>query len=152
MVDRDSAYGATGGTIAQTIRQGGMVNVYVDCTLPAGGITAVSVNSTTPIAGVGGPSAHVLDLDRPIPNPYRPGAGDLRVRFSLPTAGQASVELFDLSGRLVAELFSGWSGAGARAVSWDGTLGDGRLAGAGVYWVRLRARGEVRSLRFVALR
>ena len=52
----------------------------------------------------------------------------------------------------VAELFSGWSGAGARAVSWDGTLGDGRLAGAGVYWVRLRARGEVRSLRFVALR
>ena len=84
MVDRDSAYGATGGTIAQTIRQGGMVNVYVDCTLPAGGITAVSVYPTTPIAAVAGSPAGRLELVRPVPNPYRAGAGDLTMRFSLP--------------------------------------------------------------------
>jgi len=149
MVDHDSAYGATGGTIAQTIRQGGRVNVYVDCTLPAGGITAVSVNSTTPIAGVVGPRSGGLDLGRPIPNPYRAGAGDLTTRFSLPAAGRASVELFDLGGRRVAEPFSGWAGAGVHAVSWDGRLTDGRLAGAGVYWVRLRWGREARSARFV---
>src|SRR2546426_8875923 len=88
-------------------------------TLFRSGITAVSVYPTTPIAAVAGSPAGRLELGRPVPNPYRAGAGDLTMRFSLPAPGRASVELFDLGGRRVAELFSGWAAAGAHAASWS---------------------------------
>ena len=35
MVDHDSVYAATGGTVAYTIRQSGMADVYVDCVRPS---------------------------------------------------------------------------------------------------------------------
>ncbi len=151
MVDDDSLYGVTGGTVVQTIRQGGAMNVYVDCVLPGNGVlTVVTIAPTVPIASVGPPAPARIALAPPSPNPFRPGAGALRVRFALPQAGPARIELFDVGGRRIATLLDGVSPAGERAVEWSGA--GAAPAAPGLYLVRLTAAGSSLTRRVLVLR
>lgn len=72
---------------------------------------------------------------------------DVRLSFTLPRDGTASLDLFDSAGRRVASADAGALGAGRHSV----TLGEGRLE-AGLYWARLVQGGAVRTLRAVVLR
>lgn len=74
---------------------------------------------------------------RPSPNPFRES---MSVDFSVSEAAGADVDVavFDLSGRRLATLASGFRGAGLHQASWDGRDASGRRAGAGVYFVRGR--------------
>lgn len=68
------------------------------------------------------------------PNPSK---GITTAVFDLPEAGPASLEVFDLTGRLVAVPISEWLEAGAHNVSWDGRTESGQLAPNGLYLIRL---------------
>jgi flagellar hook capping protein FlgD len=138
LADHDSSFGATGGTLAQTIRHGGRVNVYVDCTLPAGATTVVSVAPDAPLlVGVGEAIADAPDFAPPSPSPFRPGQGPLTVRFSLGRAGHVTVTVVDVAGRRVARVFDGPLEAGVRSLTWSGRGAAGETLPAGVYMVRL---------------
>lgn len=50
------------------------------------------------------------------PNPFNP---ELTVRYDLPSAGQVTVQVFDILGRQVAELVNGTLQAGHHEVTWD---------------------------------
>jgi hypothetical protein len=140
MVDHDSIYAASGGTVAQAVRQGGMVNVYVDCVLPGNGVvTVVTVSATAPNPAGVAVARVPLRLESPAPNPFRPGSGPLRLRFSLPAASRARVTLYDVAGRRVTTLFDGRADAGAHVLSWDGRSPGGEAAAAGIVLVRLEA-------------
>ena len=150
MVDHDSAYGATGGSVAQTIRGNGVSIVYVDCTLPASGAITVSL---APIGALGVPGAHAgLALEDPTPNPFQPGAGRLKLAFELPRQEVVSVDLFDAAGRRVVELWRGSLAAGRHEISWDGLTGGGTPATSGAYFVRLEAGGSALRKRVLLLR
>ncbi len=151
MVDHDSTYGATGGTVVQSLVQGGMVSAYVDCVLPASGTAVVSVFPVAP-ASVGGPAPAALRLEPPTPNPYRPAAGLLSVRFSLPSPGPARVGVYDLEGRRVATLFDGTAVTGARSLSWDGRTDAGEPAAAGAYILRLQAAAGTQMRKITLVR
>jgi hypothetical protein len=78
---------------------------------------------------------------RPVwPNPTGSGA---TIRFGLPTELDASLALFDVSGRRVDVLVEGVQPAGERSVVWDGRDGSGHRVTKGVYFVHLRAGGRV---------
>ncbi|MBI5837168.1 MAG: metallophosphoesterase [Candidatus Eisenbacteria bacterium] len=154
MVDHDSNYAATGGTVAQVIREGGKAHVYVDCVLTGGGvITNVSVYPTTPIVtAVDGWFAAAVRFERPAPSPFRPAGGRLSLRYSLPASAAVRLEVFDLSGRRVATLADGHQPPGEHSASWDGRDADGRVAAAGLYFAKLRAGGAERAARIVLVR
>jgi hypothetical protein len=84
-----------------------------------------------------------------VPNPVQ-GAGT--VRFGLPRAGQATLSLYDVSGRLVARLVDRRLEAGWHTFD----LGDVRVRGSkilnGVYFLRLRTNAESTTRRTVFLR
>lgn len=75
------------------------------------------------------PAVLVSRLDRCWPNPFNPKT---TVRYTLAEAGPVQLSVFDLQGRLVADLFAGTQSAGSHTVTWD--AGD---LGSGVYFVRL---------------
>jgi len=68
------------------------------------------------------------------PNPFN---SVLRVGYSLPEATDVALNVYDLSGRLVAELISGRLQAGVHTVVFDGS----RLA-SGLYLLRYEAAGH----------
>lgn len=69
------------------------------------------------------------------PNPFNPRT---EIELAVPRAGHASVAVFDLRGRRVAQLHAGALPAGEHRLTWDGRHDDGRAAAAGVYLVRLQ--------------
>jgi hypothetical protein len=81
------------------------------------------------------------------PNPLRVGS---RLEFAAPAGVSVSLRIYDASGRLVRDLFSGTSSGGGRVV-WDGRSDAGVPVASGVYFVRLTAGGEVatRKVAFV---
>ncbi|MCO6488237.1 MAG: thrombospondin type 3 repeat-containing protein [Phaeodactylibacter sp.] len=69
------------------------------------------------------------------PNPFR---DEVSIRFSLPQAGPATLEVFNLSGQRVAALHAGYLDAGYQDFQWNGADGSGRQLSSGIYLVRLQ--------------
>jgi hypothetical protein len=88
-------------------------------------------------------------LAQSYPNPARDGA---TITFSLPEAGEASLAVYDMSGRRVATLASGASAAGEREVVWNLTDDGGAAVPPGVYIYRLQGPGGTAARRLVVAR
>ncbi len=83
----------------------------------------------------------VLDSPRPgvprtaslraIANPFR---GSLQVALALPVAQDVTLEIFDVSGRLVTRMPRGRLAAGEHRLFWNGHDSAGSDVGAGVFW------------------
>ena len=70
------------------------------------------------------------------PNPV---IGATHIGYALERAGQASLNVYDATGRLVRNLASGALKAGTYTAIWDAKDAAGRSVPAGVYYVRLSA-------------
>jgi len=138
----DVSLGGGGAYVADS--SGAMRILPAQC--PVGG-TAV------PDAGVDPVADHALELSLPAaaafdlrvqPNPFNPRT---TISFTLPADGTGccALGLYDLAGRLVADLADGVSSAvhseGRCTVNWDGRDRHGRPAPTGVYFVRLDVGG-----------
>jgi hypothetical protein len=75
-----------------------------------------------------------LYLSQNYPNPFNPTT---TIAFGLPSAGDVTLEVFDVQGRIVRTLTHGILQAGNYRVEFDGNR-----IGSGVYFYRLRASGE----------
>jgi glucose/arabinose dehydrogenase len=106
------------------------------------------VTEFAPIAATAGEVFATPALTRITPNPSR---GPIEVEFALPSAGEASLRLIDLQGRMVATLASGPRAAGRHRLAWSPTVARGPIA-AGLYFVELRSNGIVRSQRVALVR
>ncbi len=103
----------------------------------------------TDVASTGGgreaPGVFRLEANRP--NPFNPLT---TIAFDLPVRSQVRLEVFDVAGRRVKSLLSGWRDAGRHEVSWNGTDDRGAEAGSGVYFYRLES-GSKRSVKKMTL-
>ena len=86
----------------------------------------VGVAPATPAAGI--------ELFAPIPNP---SASAIRMDFALPTATNADLSVFDVSGRRLTTLVHGEQPAGRKSVTWDGRKASGDRVPPGLYFARL---------------
>jgi len=76
-----------------------------------------------------------LGFSAPYPNP---SSIPTRMDYALPTASEVRVDAFDIMGRHVRTLLSGFRPAGRGDLTWDLKDDDGRRVNAGVYLVRGR--------------
>ena len=90
-----------------------------------------------------------LALHQNSPNPFNPST---TIRYYLPERMRVRLEVFDVSGRLVARLADGEQSPGEKAMQWDGRSMRGERASSGVYYYRLQAGKEVISRMMVLLR
>jgi hypothetical protein len=78
--------------------------------------------------------AGTFRLSAAAPNPF---AAQTAIGFSVPSAGHVSLQVFDMSGRLVSTVHDGELAAGTHQMVWDGTTGSGQKVSEGVYLYRL---------------
>jgi hypothetical protein len=88
-------------------------------------------------------------LAAPWPNP---AAGTTELAFTLPADCDATLSVYDASGRLVARPFSGPAAAGPTQVEWDCRDSDGQDLASGVYFVKLEAAGRADVRKLVVVR
>jgi hypothetical protein len=70
------------------------------------------------------------------PNPFNSRA---TIRFSLASAGEVNLAVYDVAGRLVKTLLDGAAPAGENSIVWDGTDNQGKRVGGGVFWMQMTA-------------
>jgi hypothetical protein len=102
-------------------------------------ISAVSVSNVgfDPGCGPAAPAPAACELSQNSPNPFNPTT---TVRYRLASAAAVDLSVFDLLGRRVATLESGFMTAGSHRAVWNGADRTGRRAASGVYFVRLESR------------
>ncbi|NNF06366.1 MAG: T9SS type A sorting domain-containing protein [Candidatus Eisenbacteria bacterium] len=76
-----------------------------------------------------------FEMQPPFPNPT---GGASTITFSLETADDVSLDVFDISGRKVRTLTEGRRGSGSHVVRWNGTNERGQRVGSGVFFARLK--------------
>ena len=81
----------------------------------------------------------------------RPLRSQTTLSFELPVATDVRINVFDATGRRVAELIDRHFPAGPHALTWDGRGASGPVR-SGVYFVRLTTAGQTRSLRLDVIR
>lgn len=80
------------------------------------------------------------------PNPFNPATV---IGYSLATAGQVELRVYDLNGRMVRELVNTAQAASSYQVEWDGRDDLGRQLASGVYFYQLNAPGIAETRRMV---
>jgi flagellar hook assembly protein FlgD len=63
------------------------------------------------------------------------------VAFSLKSAGNATVKVFSVQGRLVRTLHDGFAAAGTTELRWNGRDNAGRAVPSGVYFLNVQSAG-----------
>ena len=133
--------------------QSGYLSLLVTCRDAFGNTTTarssefsvVLSSSGTPTAGL--PGAPILDGSSP--NPCNPGT---TVRFRLPRAQSARLDLFAADGTRIRTLADSEFTAGTHEVFWDGRDDRGRDAASGTYFLRLTADGTQQSRKLALVR
>ena len=111
-------------------------------------VIAQSSTSTDVALSDGNVPAAALDFTI-APNPFNP---QTTARFFAAAAGSYSVDVYDVSGRLVRQLGGNASNAGWVEVSWNGKTDDGSDVASGVYLMRVNSGDRVDTQRAVLVR
>lgn len=81
-----------------------------------------------------------------------PSTGPVVIRYRLPSAGSAVLEIFDPSGALVRRFMQESQPSGSHEIRWNGRDGAGRAVPSGVYMTRIEMDGRVMKGRVVLAR
>lgn len=127
---------------------------YYDVLVTDGGIvepSSLAKLTVVPANTDAGPPGAIAGVEMGSPRP-NPAVGRMQVRFALPSAMPAGLDVLDVSGRLVRSLLPyGWQEGGVRTAEWDGSDEGGGRASPGVYFLRLRAGSSQVVRRVVSL-
>jgi hypothetical protein len=111
------------------------------------GISNVLFRPASP-TGVGD-SLLALSFSAPWPNPARQS---MRCAYALPQAAPIQVDAFDIAGRHVRTIASGWREAGRGELVWDLRDDSGNSVAAGIYLLRAQLADRSWTRRLVVVR
>jgi hypothetical protein len=112
--------------------------------------TRIYAGSISDVLGVDGPVVPLPDfLSQNFPNPFNPAT---TMEFVLEKPSQATLRIYDASGRCVRALVSEVRPAGRYAQRWDGNDELGAPVASGVYFYRLEAGDFVAMRKMVLLK
>ena len=140
----------TGHNFARVVKDGQGHDVVVDYLVPPSQFRmAYSVVSTSDVISGVPEVASKAGIPRILSLPS-PTDGSLRLQYSISTRSRVFVEVFDVAGRMAADLDQGVVEPGNHVVTWDRVIGQVGRASAGLYWVRVRGDG-IAAVRKVVL-
>lgn len=88
-------------------------------------------------------------LGQNYPNPFNP---ETTISFSLPTAGNTNLAVYNVKGQLVKSLVNGNMTAGSHNLVWNGTDNSGNSVTSGVYFYRLSNNGKTETRKMMLMK
>lgn len=88
-------------------------------------------------------------LSQNYPNPFN---ARTTIHFTLASPGEVTLSVYDLLGRRIKALQSGFLNAGAHGIVWDGANESGKIVSSGIYFYRLESPEGSRTMRMVLLK
>ena len=88
-------------------------------------------------------------LSQNYPNPFNPST---TISFSLPVEGNVVLNIYDITGRIVATLVNDNMSSGYHSVNWDGVDMVGENVSAGLFIYSLHAEGVALTRKMVLMK
>ncbi len=104
---------------------------------------------STSSSGSDGDMPRSFSLAQNFPNPFNPST---TIGFSLPTASNVTIEIFNVKGERVTTLVSGPIAAGNHSIVWNGVDASGSPVASGVYLYRLHAGSFIETRKMILLK
>ena len=82
-------------------------------------------------------------------NPFNPGT---TIEFSLPSDSYITLNIYDITGRLVNTLVNGSMETGYHTVTWNGIDSEGRIVSAGLYIYSLQTGNKSMTKKMVLMK
>jgi hypothetical protein len=95
------------------------------------------------------PVPKAFALDQNYPNPFNPTT---EIHFSLPSASNVKLAVYDVMGRLVRTLVDQHMDAGAHRAMWNGRDNNGQTLSSGVYFYHIQADGFASTKKMVLMK
>jgi hypothetical protein len=83
------------------------------------------------------------------PNPF---SGKTTIEYTLTEAGRVTIDVYDLSGKVVKQLVNNETLPGSYSVTWDATSDNGSLVNGGFYFFKVRQGNQSVTEKMVLLR
>jgi len=83
------------------------------------------------------------------PNPFNPVA---IIRYTLPESGNLDLSIYNINGRRVAQLASGYRSAGSYQLTWHAIDSFGRQIASGLYILRIQTENQVKAIKMTYLK
>jgi 1,4-alpha-glucan branching enzyme len=83
------------------------------------------------------------------PNPFN---AQIQIRYDLPVAQKLSLQIYDIQGRLAAEIFRGYQTAGSYQKTWNAQNESGLSLSSGVYILRLQSDTDLQTQKIVLIK
>ena len=102
----------------------------------------------TPTGIIGTPQRYVLSVTNH-PNPFNPST---TVKYTVPSAGDVKVTIYDARGARVSTLVDRHHAAGAYTAQWEARASNGASVASGVYFARIEHASGMRTKKLVLLK
>ena len=111
------------------------------------GVTPITSGDAIVLSSDAVPAAY--DLMQNYPNPFNPSTS---IGFTLPEAGHVSLNIYDMTGRLVTTLVEGNLTEGVHMVDWNGLDSSGSMVSAGVYFYTLESSDMMMTKKMILMK
>jgi hypothetical protein len=124
---------------------------FFDGTLFEGEDCAILIGSQGgPQGGIEVPISKIFTLSQSAPNPFLVSNQATVIQYELAQPGGVTLEVYDLTGRLVRTLVKGEQNPGTHSITWDGKGSNGEEVASGLFFYRLKS-GEFTSTKKMIL-
>lgn len=118
-----------------------------------GNVSFMELQITFPIPPVSNNDQVVVSapklLNQNFPNPFNP---ETTISFDMPKAGNARLDVFNVKGQLVKNLFNGNAPYGKTNLVWNGTDNSGQNVPSGLYFYRLNTNGRSETRKMMLMK
>ena len=77
-----------------------------------------------------------MELSQNYPNPFNPST---RIEYTLASEGYITLNIYDITGRLISTLIDDYVDSGYHSVMWNGMDDNGKIVAAGIYFYSLQS-------------
>lgn len=148
MPSGDTAYTVTGGVLEQVDRSGDNNICYVRVNLTANSTVTATIKANTTAVPDENAAAPVLLVHAVYPNPFKDNA---TFHLNLDKASDLAINIYNLKGERVKQLYSGKSASGNVYYHWDGTSDNGKACPQGIYLVRFTGGSTTQTRKLIRL-
>lgn len=90
-----------------------------------------------------------FSISQNYPNPFNPTT---KLQFQIPTAGKVKLNIYDINGSLVKEIFSGEKEAGLHTHDWNAKNLNGKQVASGVYFYSVQFNNTLLTKKMIYLK
>ena len=108
-----------------------------------------SITSLTSVSEIDSRIPEKFEVTQNYPNPFNPSTS---IRYSIPTAENVEIIVYDVNGKKISELANNYLNPGTYSITWNGKNDSGINVASGIYYCKIKAGSYTKTNKMILLK